>query len=31
MQPGDTVKVIYRGDGYTELIAETTVAAEYAD
>lgn len=31
MKPGDTVKVIYRGDGYTELIAEGTVAPEYAD
>jgi len=31
MEPGDTVKVIYRGDGYTELIAKETVAPEYAD
>ncbi|WP_181685517.1 type IV pilin [Halorhabdus salina] len=28
IDPGDTVKVIYRGDGYTELIAEKTVAQE---
>ncbi len=31
MEPGDTVKVIYRGDGYTELIAKETVAPEHAD
>lgn len=31
IKPGDTVKVIYRGDGYAELIAERIVAPEYED
>lgn len=31
MEPGDTIKVIYRGDGYTSLIAEGTVAPRYAN
>ena len=31
IKPGDTVRVIYRGDGYAELIAEEIVAPEYND
>jgi FlaG/FlaF family flagellin (archaellin) len=31
IEPGDSIKIIYRGDGFTALIAEETVAAEVAD
>lgn len=31
MEPGDSIKIIYRGDGFTALLAEETVAAEVAD
>lgn len=31
MEPGDTIKVIYKGDGYRALIDEGTVAPEHAD